>query len=183
MDYGILDRLLAVSSLFQGDMKRSFEGTSLTETRVHALWVLQQSGPATQQQLAAALSVTPRSVSALVDGLETAGYVTRTAHPTDRRAVLVVLTERASAMMRRMDDDHRTLERTIVDAIAPGDRAAFERGLHAVLSRLTGLVQTETVHYADVEGTDPVGTDAEHTDSRRADPVRRRVAREHGDTP
>lgn len=155
MDYGILDRLLAVSSLFQGDMKRSFEGTSLTETRVHALWVLQQSGPATQQQLAAALSVTPRSVSALVDGLETAGYVTRTAHPTDRRAVLVVLTERASAMMRRMDDDHRTLERTIVDAIAPGDRAAFERGLHAVLSRLTELVQAETVHYADVEGTAP----------------------------
>ena len=148
----ILDRLLAISSLFQRDMHRAFSGTSLTESRVHALWVLHHAGASTQQTLAQALGTTPRSVSALVDGLQTAGYVERRPHPDDRRAVLVTLTPSAEQMMARMQEDHRRLAEELLAAVEEVDRAAFARGVDAVFWRLSELVRDESVHYAGVEG-------------------------------
>lgn len=159
MEITVLDRLLAIASLFRSDMARSFAGTSLTETRVHALWVLADRGPSTQQDLSSALGVTPRSVSSLVDALVATGYAERRSHPTDRRAVLVELTSHASEMMRRMQDDHRRLSVALLDAVHQPDRAAFERGLDAVLGKLDELVRTETVRYTDVEpGGDRAGS-------------------------
>lgn len=151
MQATIVDQLAAISSLMQEDMRRAFAGTTLTETRVHALWVLVHLGPATQQQLSDALGVTPRSVSALVDGLVGSGYAERAPHPEDGRAVLVTLTERASAMMRRMREDHRRLSEHLESAVDESDRAAFERGMAAVLARLEHLVRHEEVSYGDVE--------------------------------
>ena len=46
--------------------------------------------------LADALEVTPRNITALVDGLEGEGLVQRSAHPTDRRVTLVELTDKAN---------------------------------------------------------------------------------------
>lgn len=150
MDATLLDRLLAIGALFQTDMQRAFAGTSLTESKVHALWVLQHSGPTTQQGLAEALRVTPRSVSALVDALESAGYAKRLPHPDDRRAVLVALTPSAERMMTRMQEDHRHLSGRLLSAVDAEDRAAFERGVDAVLRTLTELVAEEQVHYGDL---------------------------------
>ncbi|WP_449282259.1 MarR family winged helix-turn-helix transcriptional regulator [Leucobacter sp.] len=163
MEPTILDRLLAIGSLFQRDVHRAFAGTSLTESRVHALWVLQHAGPSTQQTLARALGVTPRSVSALVDGLESSGYLERRPHPGDRRAVLVTLTPPAERLMERMQDEHRELAADLLGAVDEADRDAFARGVDAVFWRLTALVRDESVHYGDVE---PGGTGGAATEVR-----------------
>ncbi|WP_308492388.1 MarR family winged helix-turn-helix transcriptional regulator [Microbacterium terrisoli] len=147
----VLDRLLEISALFQRDMRSAFAGTSLTETRVHALWVLQLAGPVTQQILAHELGTTARSVSALVQALETHGYILRTPHPDDRRAVLVTLTEEARRVMTRMQHDHEALTASLLSAVDEADRPAFERGVVAVLERLRTLTQTESVAYTEVE--------------------------------
>ncbi|WP_417563258.1 MarR family winged helix-turn-helix transcriptional regulator [Microbacterium sp.] len=158
MEPTVLDRLLEISALFQRDMQSAFAGTVLTETRVHALWVLQLSGPVTQQTLAQALGTTPRSVSALVDALEKHGYVVRTAHPDDRRAVLLTLTDQARSVMTRMQRDHDALTTSLLSAVDEADRPAFERGVSAVLGRLRQLVETESVAYTEVEdAADPGG--------------------------
>lgn len=151
MSSALLDRLLATSSLLQRDMQRAFVGTSLSEPRIHLLWVLQQVGPSTQQTLAEKLEVTARSVSALVDGLTAGGYVVRRPHPDDGRAVLVTLTPLAAGMMARMQEDHTALEAALIDAVEPADRPAFERGLDAVLARLGELLAAEAPSYAEVE--------------------------------
>lgn len=151
MHITIVDHLNGISSLLQRDMQRSFHGTSLTETRVHALWVIAQAGPSTQQQLSQALGTTPRSVSALVDGLTEAGYVSREPHPEDRRAFLVTLTGAAETMMRRMQQDHERLSAELIAAVDKDDLPAFERGISAVLARLEYLFQHEEVTYGDVE--------------------------------
>lgn len=143
----LLDQLLAIAELFERDMRRAFHGTALTETRVHALWLLKHLGPATQQALAKELGTTARSVSALVDGLERAGYVRRALHPEDRRALLVTLTEEADAVMARMQVDHARLAAELTAAVDPEDLAAFERGIESVLARLSRLVDEESVHY------------------------------------
>lgn len=157
----MLDRLLAIGAMLDRDMQRAFAGTALTPTRVHALWVLIGTGPATQQRLSEELGTTPRSVSALVDGLAAAGYVERLAHPDDGRAVLVSLTPVAAAMMERMREDHRRLTDDLIGAVHVSDREAFERGLGAVTERLDELFATESVSYADVE-SEHGGTQAEH---------------------
>ncbi len=144
----VLDQLLGVSALLREDMERAFAGTNLSETRVHALWVLHHAGPSTQQVLASELAVTPRSISALVDSLEAAGYVERRDHPADRRAVLVTLTDAAAGMMTGMEADHSRLAARLLEAVPEADREAFTRGLDAVLSQLGELVRGEAVHYS-----------------------------------
>ena len=86
-------------------------GAGLTESRVHLLWQLQQRGPCTQRTLAADLGVTPRAITALVDGLVATGFVTRETHPSDRRATLVTFTEQGRTAARALLDDHRRLAR------------------------------------------------------------------------
>lgn len=140
MDPALLDKLLAITSLFQRDMARAFAGTALTEARVTLLWTLAHRGPSTQQALAGALSVTPRNVSALVDALESAGYVRRAPHPTDRRAVLVELTAVGDELMVRMREEHAQLNAALLGAVDPGDRQGLERGVGAILERLAQLV-------------------------------------------
>lgn len=136
----LLDRLLQIADLFQKDMARAFEGTGLTTSRVHLLWVLQHAGPSTQQALAKLCAVSPRNITGLVDGLERSGHVRRAPHPTDRRAVLVELTPSAVATMTRMQQEHVELNETLISAIAPEDRDAVQRGVAALADHLAVLV-------------------------------------------
>lgn len=136
----LLDRLLQIGDLFQRDMSRAFVGTGLTTARVHLLWVLQHAGPSTQQALARLCEVTPRNITGLVDALEASGHVRRAPHPSDRRAVLVELTASAAATMARMQQEHAELNATLIEAVAPEDRDAVERGIAAIAGHLETLV-------------------------------------------
>ena len=60
--------------------------------RLRLLYELHCHGPRKMADLAEALAVTPRNVTALVDGLEAEGMVRRLPHSTDRRITLVELT-------------------------------------------------------------------------------------------
>ena len=60
--------------------------------RLHLLYQVHCHGPQKMADLAEALAVTPRNVTALVDGLEADGLVRRIPHSTDRRVTLVELT-------------------------------------------------------------------------------------------
>jgi DNA-binding MarR family transcriptional regulator len=140
----ILDRLLLIGALFDHDMARAFAGTPLSTARMRVLWVVHHSGPLTQQALAHALEVSPRNVTALVDALEEAGYLHRSAHPTDRRAVLVSLTALGVQLMETTTREHAELSATLLDAVRPEDRGAVERGIEAIADRLAELIEAET---------------------------------------
>lgn len=57
---------------------------------------------ATAVEIGEHLGVTKQAAVQLVDELDRRGYVTRRAHPTDRRSRVVVLTERGWACIRRV---------------------------------------------------------------------------------
>jgi DNA-binding MarR family transcriptional regulator len=61
----------------------------------------------TMTQLSAALDVTARRVTALVDALSEDGLVERYAHPTDRRSVIVELTDAGLALQRKVWEGHQ----------------------------------------------------------------------------
>jgi DNA-binding MarR family transcriptional regulator len=60
--------------------------------------------PMPMGELATLLGVDPPNLTAVVDDLEDAGLVERQAHPTDRRAKLVVATASGAAMARQAED-------------------------------------------------------------------------------
>lgn len=169
----VLNTLLAINTLLRLDMERTFAGTTLTETKVHALWFIQLQGPCTQQSLASELAVTPRSVSAMTDGLEATGYLVRSPHPDDRRAVLLHLTPAAKTMMQRMERDHTSLNLDLIDAVAIADREALSRGITAILSYLGEQMTQPGVRYTEVENATAAGfrkTDTLEASSTEATP-------------
>lgn len=139
----MLDRLLQIGELFQRDMATHFAGSPLTPQRVQVLWELARGGACPQHELAARLEVSPRHVTTLVDVLEAGGYVQRSPHPTDRRSFFVGLTLAAEESMHQMQRDHEQLSATLLDAVAPDDRAALERGVTAIAERLSELVAAD----------------------------------------
>lgn len=75
-------------------------GVSLVDYR--ALSTLTASGPATVGQLAEDLGATPATTSAMVDRLESRGYVTRARSAEDRRNVHVSATPAACVEIRAL---------------------------------------------------------------------------------
>ena len=69
---------------------------AVSGTDLDALEHLEADGPLTQRQLGERLALTSGAVTMLVDRLERAGWVARRPHPTDRRAVLLTLTDEAT---------------------------------------------------------------------------------------
>lgn len=138
------DRLLELTVLLGRDMSSAFEGTGLTTARTHLLWVLHGLGPSTQATLAHALEVTPRNISGLVDALEASGYVTRSAHPSDRRATIVTLSEAGEKTMQQMADDHRRINAVVTAALSDPER--FGDDLAAVNAALSTLIDEASAH-------------------------------------
>ena len=136
----ILDSLLAISLVLDADQSRELERRGLTQPRTHLLWLLYHGGPSTQAQLAEALGVTPRNVTTLVDALDATGFARREPHPTDRRAVLVNLTERGLSIMETMDAEHQTLGGELVAGLDADDVEVAGRVLDHVLARMQALV-------------------------------------------
>ena len=66
---------------------------SLEASELAALEHLQATGPMTQKRLGERLSISPGAVTAMIDRLESRGYVERIPNPEDRRSALVLITK------------------------------------------------------------------------------------------
>jgi DNA-binding MarR family transcriptional regulator len=147
-----LDRVLELTVLLGQDMTDGLAREGLTESRAHLVWQLQQRGPCTQATLAADLHVTPRTITALVDGLVATGFVTREPHPSDRRATLVTFTTRGRATARALVDSHRRLARQLFADLPAGVFDAFDAGLLHVLTQFRGVLAEKTADEAITNG-------------------------------
>lgn len=58
---------------------------------------LLHDGPQTPSMIAARVGLTPAAVTSMIDRVEAAGYVGRASHPSDRRSLLVGLTDQGRA--------------------------------------------------------------------------------------
>jgi DNA-binding MarR family transcriptional regulator len=88
---------------------------------------LDRGGPTTVSALATAERVRPQSMSQTVSELEADGLVSRRPDPTDRRQLLVELTDAGQATLVA-ERRHREswLARAIADDLSPAQQAALE---------------------------------------------------------
>ncbi len=136
---GGLDRILELVVLLNQDMTQSLAERGLTVSRGTLLWTLRRVGPSQQRDLAAALGVTARTVTGLVDGLVAAGLVTRDPHPSDRRATLVTLTDAGTDLVATLEREQEELGEQLFSAMPRARFAGLVAGLDDVLATLHQL--------------------------------------------
>jgi DNA-binding MarR family transcriptional regulator len=140
---GALDRILALVVLLNQDMTQSLAERGLTVSRTTLLWTLRRAGPSPQRDLAAALGVTARTVTGLVDGLAAAGLVTREPHPSDRRATLVTLTAAGADLVTTLEREQQELGEQLFGAMPRARFDGLVAGLDDVLATLHRLGLTQ----------------------------------------
>lgn len=103
--------------------------------RLQLLNELHCNGPRKMADLADTLGVTPRAITALVDGLEAEDLVKRSAHPTDRRVTMVEITggeatveQQFSAFQAAVDD--------VFGGLGDADAQALQRVLAILRARV-----------------------------------------------
>ena len=135
---GALERVFAFGVTVEQFMAAGLAARGLTRARATVIWQLHRQGATTQQQLARTIGVTARNITALVDGLEESGFVRRERHPTDRRAVLVRLTDTGRRTTRQLADDYDAGSAALFAGLPPKDVRRFLGMLDIVRARLSG---------------------------------------------
>ena len=103
-------------------LRQERSGSDLTLTQLSALGTLSRYGDLTLGELAAIEKVKPPSMTRTVNCLQDAGLVTRTAHESDGRQVVVGLSAEARAVL---DEDRRRRDAwlaTHLFGLEPGER-------------------------------------------------------------
>ena len=129
----LAERLIALTRAVGKSSARSQLGP-LSAARYDVLHTVFHTGPMQMSQVAARLHVSPRTVTDLVDGLETDGFVVRGPHPTDRRKTVLTLTEAglgALAAARRVRLANAAELLTVLD---PAERTALATLLDKVIA-------------------------------------------------
>ena len=106
----------------------------LTYPRLRVLEALHCQGPAKMKTLADALGLSARNLTAVADSLETEGLLRRVAHPSDRRATLLELTDAGLAaadcsLVPRLVQISR-----VFDELSPSDRDSLAATLAALVA-------------------------------------------------
>jgi DNA-binding MarR family transcriptional regulator len=78
------------------------------------------------------LIITTASITSLLDTLQRRGLVQRTPDDTDRRRVVVTITDEGRAVIRRLLPEMLALQDEVAAALSPGDRAELVRLLSAL---------------------------------------------------
>jgi DNA-binding MarR family transcriptional regulator len=128
--------LLSAERRLRGRDQHRKADDGLTIAHVRALFALDQSEAATAGEIAEAARLSPASVTAMLDDLERDGIVTRVRCDTDRRRVLVALTDEGRTVLgKRRRLWLKRWESALADIPDRDLEAAAD-----VLRRLTGLL-------------------------------------------
>jgi DNA-binding MarR family transcriptional regulator len=130
----VADAFFATTKVLRRRANEGLRNQGITMARGRLLKVLAHRGPSRIGAVADKLGIGPRSATEAVDALERDGLVRRTPDPTDRRAVLVALTDRGTDLIRKAEGPGREVVRGLFAVLSPDERAE--------LFRLLGVVRT-----------------------------------------
>lgn len=136
-----LDLLLEVVVLMEQDMETQLPARGLTKARTHVLWELSRHDEIHQRALADAVGVTPRTMTGLIDGLESTGFVVRRPDPHDRRALHIQLTAKGREAADWLVSSHTELAGELFGQMSPARYSSFAAGLTEVRDRLRAAIE------------------------------------------
>ena len=113
----------------------------ISVTQSWALEALERRGALTLNDLAGELYLDKSTASRVVDALERKGYVERTRHPDDGRALLIQTTAAGSRLRGRIEHDILEQERRLLSEFEPQVR----RSMVELIGRLAGAASAGLV--------------------------------------
>ena len=128
-----LDRAL------RADLERRLAAHAIS---LHEWGVLAQcaQGVETPAALADCLEIDRSAVTRLLDTLEGKGLVKRGPHPTDKRSVVLTLTEPGGALYPRLLEHSRAANQALLAHLAQEEAVALLRSLRALVRSIPGRV-------------------------------------------
>jgi DNA-binding MarR family transcriptional regulator len=100
----------------------------LTPAQERALRMIARGDePPRMTEIAERLGIVPRSLTTVVDALEEAGLVRREIDPSNRRAILLSLTERGAAVRDDLREARRRAAEDLFAPLSPADRETLAR--------------------------------------------------------
>ena len=109
---------------------------AMPQAAATALAVIDGAGaPLTPSQVSDRVLVASATMTATLDLLEYRGWIRRVPNPGDRRSVLIEITPDGRATADQLLPGIRTVEKSILSALAPGERAHLLDLLAKVLAR------------------------------------------------
>jgi DNA-binding MarR family transcriptional regulator len=150
-----VDGLAQLSFTITGMLERRVAAHNLSLAATRLLGVLRDREP-TMNELARLLDLDKSSATGLVDRAERRGLVARVPSPSDRRAVLVRLTDEGRILVSAAADLFAADVTAMLGQLPPRDRATLSR----LVSRL--LVTHAAAHGIDLFATAPAQMEANH---------------------
>lgn len=112
---------------------------SLTPVRCAVIFELHENGPMRQIRLGEQLAMSPQQLAVLVDALVERDLLVRTPDPTDRRAVLVHLTDGGNQVARQIAESRTGIAHRLLDHIPESELVVLQDLIQRVLQRTREL--------------------------------------------
>ena len=111
------------------------EGVKVTPTQTGILFLLKRKNGMTMTELSQVLAADNSTMTGLVDRLEKSGFVVREASPTDRRALLVRITQEGIDEINRAQPIIKRVNEEISSGFSEGEIAAFKKVLNSFFQK------------------------------------------------
>lgn len=131
--------LSQLGSHVAGEFQRSMSGIGVKPRTYAVLMALANQDGQSQRQLSARLGIHRNAMVLVIDALEADGLVKRVAHPDDRRAFAITLTDRARNLLPDLDKTGHALEDSITTPLSAAERNTLRELLQRVASA-AGLI-------------------------------------------
>lgn len=122
---------------FAGDSMAVMVESGLTMPQIVAMKIVDHAGPQTISFVGERLSLTPSTVSHLVDQLVKKGFVDRNEDPDDRRQKRIGITPAGSALLARLTDGRVAEIARVFAALDPDTRNAMAGAIERAIADLS----------------------------------------------
>lgn len=128
--------LIEAAKAIRKTFERRANPFGLSSSQWRLLVVLGRLGQASQTRLAETLDIEPISVSRLIDRMETAGWVRRLPDPDDRRAKIIVPTERSREVHARVREIAEQIYADALSTVPTDEHPVLKRALVQIIANL-----------------------------------------------
>jgi len=126
-DESLPEAFRSVARLLREASHEALAPWDITPSSFRALRVLGRDGVMRLSELSDRLRIAPRSVTEVVDALESRGLAERRPDPADRRATLVGLTEHGDSVLAAIDAARGSEAERVFGRLSAADRAHLAR--------------------------------------------------------
>lgn len=138
-------RLLLLARLIDRETsKQLYTQFGLTVAEWRVLAFVCTAGPATAAAVGAAFDADRAEISRAVSKLLSATYIQRDNDPNHRRRMILSPTETGRTVHQRVRQERRAYFDAILLDLTPDQRTAFDRGMNAIVERVSALRSGDT---------------------------------------